>query len=80
MKWWELKQLIRSSFHEVGLDMTTCQRGGYPFDFGDDHIEIIKRVKPFTMTSNERLFGLIESMRYSPENGHRGRLRRMRSI
>jgi len=64
MRWWQLKQGIRTSLQKIGLDVTTCRRGGFPYDFDDGHVEIIKRVKPFTMTSNERLFGLIESVRY----------------
>src|SRR6476646_793491 len=64
MKFWQLKQSIRSSVQHLGLDINTCRPGGFPYDFDDDHIDIIKRVKPFTMTSNERLFGLIESVRY----------------
>lgn len=61
---WQIKRSIRSQLNRVGLDVTRCRRGGFPFDFGDDHIDIIKRVKPYTMTSNERLFGLIEAVRY----------------
>ena len=62
--WWQLKKSIRSGLQNIGLDVTTCRRGGFPFDFHDYHISIIKQVKPFTMTSNERLFGLIEAVRY----------------
>jgi len=72
MRWWQLKQFIRSSFQEIGLDITTCRRGGFPFDFDDDYIDIIERVKPFTMTSNERLFGLIESVKYVLKAGIMG--------
>jgi len=64
MNWWRLKKSIRSVLRNVGLDVTTCRPGGFPYDFDDYHIEIIKRVESFTMTSNERLFGLIESVRY----------------
>jgi hypothetical protein len=64
MEWWKLRGSIRALLQRVGLDVTTCRRGGFPFDFDHDHIEIIERVKPFTMTSNERLFGLIEAVRY----------------
>jgi O-methyltransferase len=64
MQWWRVKQLIRSSAQQVGLDITACRPGGYPYDFDEYHVEIIKRVKPFTMTSHERLFGLIEAVRY----------------
>lgn len=61
---WQLKKSMRSILQNVGLDVTTCRRGGFPFDFDDYHINIINQVKPFTMTSHERLFGLIEAVRY----------------
>lgn len=64
MEWWQLKEAIRSALQGVGLDVTTCRRGGFPYDFDDYHIDIIRRVKSFTMTSNERVFGLIEAVRY----------------
>ena len=64
MRWWQLKQSMRAALQRIGLDVTTCRPGGFPYDFEDYHIDIIKRVKPFTMTSNERLFGLIEAVRY----------------
>jgi hypothetical protein len=64
MRWWQLKRSIRSSLQRIGLDVATCRPGGFPYDFDDDHIDIIKRVKPFTMTSNERLYGLIEAVKY----------------
>lgn len=36
----------------------------FPGDFEEFHISVIKKVKPFTMTSNERLYGLIEGVKY----------------
>lgn len=36
----------------------------YPLDFEPFHIQIIEKVRPYTMTSNERLFGLIEAVKY----------------
>lgn len=44
----------------------------YPTDFEPFHIEIIKAVKPYTMTSIERLFGLIEAVKYIVEKGIEG--------
>jgi hypothetical protein len=40
----------------------------FPSDFADWEIDIIKRVRPYTMTSNERLQGLIQSVKYIVEN------------
>ena len=36
----------------------------FPTDFDDDHIEIIRSVKSYTMTSNERLYTLIEGVKH----------------
>jgi O-methyltransferase len=40
----------------------------YPADFDPFHKEIIDKVKPYTMTSVERLFALIESVKYVVNN------------
>ena len=72
MKTWQLKQSIRSGLHRVGLDVTLCRPGGFPFDFDRFHIDVIERVRPFTMTSPERLFGLIEAAAYLVRAGVKG--------
>ncbi|MEN9685043.1 MAG: hypothetical protein RLZZ28_829 [Bacteroidota bacterium] len=41
---------------------------GYPQDFEDFHKGIIEKVKPYTMTSEERLYALIESVKYIVKN------------
>lgn len=43
-----------------------------PSDFNDLHREIISKVRPYTMTSDERLFGLIESVKYIAANNIEG--------
>lgn len=40
----------------------------YPPDFDAFHVEIIKKVRPYTMTSPERLFALIEAVKYVVQN------------
>jgi O-methyltransferase len=40
----------------------------FPGDFEDLHKEIIRKVRPYTMTSDERLFGLIEAVKYVISN------------
>lgn len=40
----------------------------FPPDFEDFHKNIINKVRPYTMTSNERLYGLIEAVKYIIEN------------
>ena len=49
----------------LGMDEPTI---AYPGDFEEIHQTIIQKVRPFTMTSNERLYGLIESVRYIINN------------
>ncbi len=44
----------------------------YPGDFEAIHQEIIEKVRPYTMTSNERLYGLIESVQYIIKNNIQG--------
>jgi hypothetical protein len=48
-----------------GLDI---QEHRFPADFDDMHKEIIRKVRPYTMTSEERLYGLIESVKYVVNN------------
>lgn len=36
----------------------------YPLDFKKEHQEIISYVRPFTMTSEERIYSLIEAIKY----------------
>ena len=53
MNLWRLKKRARIAVQQVGIDITRCRPGGFPYDFEDHHIELIKRVKDFTMTSND---------------------------
>jgi O-methyltransferase len=43
-----------------------------PADFEDLHRKVVDRVQPFTMTSPERLFGLIEAIKYLHKNNISG--------
>jgi hypothetical protein len=40
----------------------------FPPDFDPWHIDIIRQVRPYTMTSPERLYGLIQAVAYLVEN------------
>ncbi|QEH42095.1 TylF/MycF/NovP-related O-methyltransferase [Chitinophaga sp. XS-30] len=58
-----LKKIYRSVFPEtVAL----------PADFDNFHREITEKVKPYTMTSAERVFSLVEAVRYVNESGITG--------
>lgn len=53
----------------LGMDETIIK---FPSDFEQFHQSIIQKVRPYTMTSNERLYGLIESVRYVINNNIEG--------
>lgn len=44
------------------------QKQAYPLDFESFHQNIVAKVRPYTMTSNERLYGLIEAVKYIIHN------------
>ena len=48
------------------------ERDLFPLDFEEFHKEIIAKVRPYTMTSIERLFSLIEAVRYVVKNDIKG--------
>src|SRR6188508_715362 len=59
------KKLIRSLSNKFGYDFIPTQSAtGFPADFDEDTVDICRYVKPFTMTSNERIFALCRSIEY----------------
>lgn len=70
-----MKDLIRKivrSFHYDIVKFNVTESIQFPTDFNEDHRAIIKKAKPFTMTSNERLFALIEAVKYISNSGIEG--------
>ena len=68
---------IKNILHSRGYDITHKENDNfinteYPSDFSEQNIEIIKRVKKYTMTSIERLNALINSVNYIVENNITG--------
>lgn len=63
---------IRSLINRVGIDIVRYQRcrekQTYPPDFSNKNIEICEAVKPYTMTSPERINALIDAVRYVVAN------------
>jgi hypothetical protein len=51
----------------TGYDFVKYQEG-IPVDFDQDVIQIIHSVKPYTMTTPERLFALIQAVKYIVKN------------
>jgi len=62
------KQLIKRGYDIIKLK----QSQPHPVDFEEIHKKIIQKVQPFTMTSQERIFGLVEAVRYLATNGIQG--------
>lgn len=58
------KQLIKKGYDIIKLS----QFNAWPADFEDSHRKIIEKVKPYTMTSRESVFGLIEAVKYLSKN------------
>jgi len=68
---------IHSLMRRSGLDIVRYRekhtvRGSYPADFSAVNIEICAAVKPYTMTSPERVNGLIDAVRYIAANNIAG--------
>ncbi len=59
-----LKGALRWITRKFGFELVTYRGDGLPEDFDDTHRRIHAAVKAHTMTSPERLFGLIEGVRH----------------
>jgi len=67
-----IKNVIRSVVRKLGYDFVRCLPAGFPVDFKRRHIEIIKRVSPYTITGHLKIHALIESVRYILQNDIKG--------
>jgi len=69
-----IKAAIHKSFRLLGLDLIHFppREKGCPPDFRNDEVEIIRAVQPWTMTSPERIYALIQALRYVSANGSAG--------
>ena len=59
-----LKGALRWVTRKFGFDLVSHSGDGLPEDFDEGHRRVIGAVRAHTMTSPERLFGLIEGVRY----------------
>ena len=59
-----VKKTIQRLAHICGYEISK----EIPMDFSEQDIQIINYVRPYTMTSPERIFSLIESVRYVIKN------------
>lgn len=69
-----IKTAIHKSFRTFGLDLVRFhpEAQAYPPDFASDEIAIIREVQSWTMTSAERIYALIQAVRYVSANAIAG--------
>ena len=64
-----IKDVLKKIVHSCGYDVRKrIPVSEYPSDFLEEDIEIIKKVKTFTLTSNERINSLIQATKYIVQN------------
>jgi len=63
-----IRRFVKKVVRSIGYDIVPRIKDGFPPDFEEEHIKIVKSVKPFTMTSIERIFALTEAVRYVIQN------------
>ncbi len=70
-----LTGFIQKQLQKAGFEITRINKPKrWPVDFEDWHQSIIEKVQPFTMTSRERLYGLLEAVKYIESNQIDGHL------
>lgn len=78
-----MKNIIRRSLRTFGLDLVRYSASNkstdnpavsddFPADFDIEAIDIIRDSRPYTMTSVERMYTLIQGVKYISENGIEG--------
>lgn len=68
-----IKKFIRKQLNKRGYDVIKLNSSKqWPVDFEDIHKKIIEKIQPYTMTGQERIFGLIEAVRYLVKNRIKG--------
>ena len=56
---------IKKLLNKAGLDIVKLNKQKkWPDDFEPFHKEVVAKVEPYTMTSQERIFGLVEAVNY----------------
>ena len=59
-----IKAALRWLVRKTGYDLVRYRDGGMPEDFEPLHRDVLRAVGSYTMTSPERIFGLVEAARY----------------
>lgn len=63
-----VKRFLKKQLNKTGFDVVRLNKTKLPADFESFHKDIVTKVAPFTMTSPERIFGLIEAVKYITAN------------
>ena len=64
-----IKKTIKRITRHFGSEIVHYnQQEQFPIDFSEEDISIIRAVRPYTMTSPERIFALIQSVKYIEKN------------
>jgi O-methyltransferase len=68
------KAVIHKTFRLFGLDIVRFPppQQAAPPDFREDELEILSEVLPWTKTSPDRIYALIQAVRYVSSNGIAG--------
>lgn len=64
-----MKRLAKKSLGKLRHTLVRKNRGSEFFDIASDDMEVIRVVESYTMTSPERLYALIQAVRYIEGNG-----------
>jgi len=67
-----IKLAIHKFFRAFGLDIVRYPPQEYLTDFLSDETDIIREVRPLTMTTAERIYALIQAVRYVSSSGITG--------
>lgn len=63
-----IKKIVQNSGYDIRKKGSFDTPPEFPSDFTENDIEIIKKVKPFTLTSNERIYALLQATKYVIHN------------
>ena len=64
-----LTGFLQKQLKKAGFEITRINKPKkWPVDFEDWHKTIIEKAEPFTMTSRERMYGLLEAVKYIETN------------
>ena len=65
-----MKRFLRRTINRFGYSVKLYRTGaaGYPVDFSADEVEIIERVREYTMTSPERIAAVVSAIAYIVNN------------